>query len=111
MASPERLVRAEEDITAIGDTVLDIKATVDTHAETLSGHGRDLADIKATLATITSTLGEILAAIRPAKSPRFSSGGLGHPKNPRPSESVTARVTSSGGWRVSHGAMWRRCGA
>jgi hypothetical protein len=32
----------------------------------LSGHGRDLADIKATLATITSPLGEILAAIRPA---------------------------------------------
>ncbi len=88
MASPKRLVRAEEDITAISDTVLDIKATVDAHTETLSEHGRDLADIKATvdahtetlsehgrdladikgtLATITSTLGEILTAIRPAK--------------------------------------------
>jgi chromosome segregation ATPase len=95
MASPERLVRAEEDITAISDTVLDIKATVDAHTETLSEHGRDLvdikgtlsehgrdlvdikgtlsehgrdlADMKGTLATITSTLGEILTAIRPAK--------------------------------------------
>jgi ABC-type transporter Mla subunit MlaD len=81
MASPDRLVRAEEDITAISDTVLDIKATVDAHTETLSEHGRDLADvkgtlsehgrdladIKGTLATITSTLGEILTAIRPAK--------------------------------------------
>ncbi len=67
MASPERLVRAEEDITAIGDTVVDIKATVDAHTETLSSHGRDLADIKGTLATITSTLGEILTAIHPAE--------------------------------------------
>lgn len=67
MASPERLMRAEEDITAISDTVLDIKATVDSHTETLSGHGRDLTDIKGTLATITNTLGEILAAIRPAE--------------------------------------------
>lgn len=67
MASPERLVRAEEDIIAISDTVLDIKATVDAHTDTLSTHGRDLADIKDILATITSTLDEILTAIRPAK--------------------------------------------
>jgi hypothetical protein len=67
MASPERLVRAEEDIAAIGDTVLDIKATVDAHTETLASHGRDLTDIKVTLAAITSTLGEILTAIRPAE--------------------------------------------
>jgi hypothetical protein len=33
----------------------------------LSTHGRDLADIKGILATITSTLDEILTAIRPAK--------------------------------------------
>jgi hypothetical protein len=67
VASPERLVRAEEDIIAISDTVLDIKATVDAHTDTLSAHGRDLADIKGILATITSTLDEILTAIRPAK--------------------------------------------
>lgn len=76
MASPERLLRAEEDIAAIGDTVLDIKATVDTHTEMLSGHGRilsehsrDLADIKGTLATITTTLSEILTVIRPEGRP------------------------------------------
>ena len=66
MASAERLVRAQEDITAISDTVLDIKATVDAHTGTLSGHGRDLADIKSTLAMITGTLGEILTMIRPS---------------------------------------------
>ncbi|MGH3611373.1 MAG: hypothetical protein ACRDRK_01875 [Pseudonocardia sp.] len=65
MVATERLVRAEEDITAISDTVLDIRATVGAHTETLSEHGRDLTDIRSTLVTITSTLGEILTAIRP----------------------------------------------
>ncbi len=88
MASPERLMRAEEDITAISDTVLDIRATVNAHTDTLSTHGQELAGITATvnahtdtlsthgqelagirgaLTTITSTLDEILTAIRPAK--------------------------------------------
>lgn len=66
MASTERLVRAEEDITAISHTVLDIQETVDAHTRTLDAHSRDLADIKGTLTTITSTLDEILTAIRPA---------------------------------------------
>ena len=67
VASPERLMRAEEDITAISDTVLDIRATVNAHTDTLSTHGRELAGIRGALATITSTLDEILTAIRPAK--------------------------------------------
>jgi hypothetical protein len=46
MASPERLMRAEEDITALSYTILDIKGT---------------------LKTIMNTLGEVLSAIRPAK--------------------------------------------
>ncbi|MGH3852351.1 MAG: hypothetical protein ACRDR6_02395 [Pseudonocardiaceae bacterium] len=52
--------------TAIGDAVLDIKATVDAHSETLAEHSQVLADIKGTLASIMSTLGEILTKISPA---------------------------------------------
>ncbi len=48
MAGPEqvswRVERAEQDITAIWDTTLDIKETVDGHTETLAEHGRTLAD-------------------------------------------------------------------
>jgi hypothetical protein len=44
MTRPElshRLGRAEEDLTAVSDTVLDIRETVDRHTETLAGHGRE----------------------------------------------------------------------
>ena len=60
MASPEqvsrRVERAEQDITAISDTTLDIKETVDGHTETLAEHGRKLDDITGRLDTITGRL-------------------------------------------------------
>jgi hypothetical protein len=45
MASPElsrRVKRAEDDLTAISDTVLDIKETVDRHTGILAEHGQML---------------------------------------------------------------------
>ena len=62
MASPEqvsrRVERAEQDITAISDTTLDIKETVDGHTETLAQHGRTLAEHGRTLAEHGRTLAE-----------------------------------------------------
>ncbi|BBG05745.1 hypothetical protein C8E95_7109 [Pseudonocardia autotrophica] len=62
MAGPDlsrRVERAEEDVTAISDTVLEIKETVDRHTETLEAHGRELAAIRET----QSQHGEVLAEI------------------------------------------------
>ena len=60
MASPEqvsrRVERAEQDITAISDTTLDIKETVDGHTETLAQHGRTLAEHGRKLDGITGRL-------------------------------------------------------
>ncbi|MGH3932161.1 MAG: hypothetical protein ACRDTF_19540 [Pseudonocardiaceae bacterium] len=70
MASPElsrRVNRVEEDLTAIADTVLDIKKTVDRHTRTLADHGRTLADHGRILADHGRILAEHsgeLAAIR-----------------------------------------------
>ena len=62
MASPEqgsrRVERAEQDITAISDTTLDIKETVDGHTETLAQHGRTLAEHGRTLAEHGRTLAQ-----------------------------------------------------
>lgn len=63
MTSPElsrRVERAEEDLLAISDTVLDIKETVDQHTEILAAHGRELAAHGRELAAH----GRELAAIR-----------------------------------------------
>ncbi|MGH3927333.1 MAG: hypothetical protein ACRDTJ_11155 [Pseudonocardiaceae bacterium] len=46
MAIPDlsrRVARTEEDLAAIADTMLEIKATVDRHTDTLAAHGRELA--------------------------------------------------------------------
>jgi plasmid stabilization system protein ParE len=77
MTRPElsrRVERAEEDLTAIFDTVLDIQKTVDrhtemfaVHTETLAAHTETLAAHTETLAGHTETLvvhGRELAAIR-----------------------------------------------
>ncbi len=60
MAGPEqvsrRVARAEQDITAISVTTLDIKETVDGHTETLAEHGRTLADHGRKLDDITGRL-------------------------------------------------------
>ena len=62
MASPEqvsrRVERAEQDITAISDTTLDIKETVDGHTETLAEHGRMLVEHGRTLVEHGRTLAE-----------------------------------------------------
>jgi hypothetical protein len=62
-----RVDRAEEDLTAISDTVLDIKETVDQHTETLAqhtetlgAHGRELAAIRQTQVQHGEVLAEIL---------------------------------------------------
>ena len=54
-----RVDRAEEDLTAISDTVLDIKDTVDRHTVTLDEHGRELAAIR----EAQSRHGEVLVEI------------------------------------------------
>ncbi|MGH3624551.1 MAG: hypothetical protein ACRDQ5_22650 [Sciscionella sp.] len=50
MASPEQLSRrvnrAEQNITAISDTLLDVQETVHAHTETLADHGRQLGEIR-----------------------------------------------------------------
>ncbi|TWE11126.1 hypothetical protein [Prauserella muralis] len=50
MASPEQLARrmdrAEEDLTALSDTLLDIRDTVHGHTTTLAEHGRALGEIQ-----------------------------------------------------------------
>lgn len=66
MTRPElsrRVERAEEDLTAIFDTVLDIKETVDRHIETLAVHGRELAAIRETQAQHGEVLAEILRRV------------------------------------------------
>ena len=55
-----RVERAEEDVTAISDTVLEIKETVDRHTATLDAHGRELAAIRQTQAEHGQVLAEIL---------------------------------------------------
>ncbi|MDN5916486.1 MAG: hypothetical protein L0I76_15525 [Pseudonocardia sp.] len=54
-----RVDRAEEDVTAISDTVLEIKETVDRHTAALEAHGHELAAIRET----QSQHGEVLAEI------------------------------------------------
>lgn len=65
-----RVDRAENDLTAISDTVIEIKETVDVHtrelgeirqeqerqARTQAGHGDQLTSIQQTLATILQRL-------------------------------------------------------
>jgi hypothetical protein len=67
MASPEqvsrRVGRAEQDITAISDTVLDIKETVDGHTETLDEHGRKLDEITGRLDTLETRVSQGFAEI------------------------------------------------
>lgn len=51
MSQPDlarRIDRAEQDVTAVADTVVDIKETVDEHTATLAEHGRQLATIQET---------------------------------------------------------------
>jgi hypothetical protein len=63
MTRPElsrRVGRAEEDLTAVSDTVLDIKETVDRHTETLAVHGRELTVIRETQVQHGEVLAEIL---------------------------------------------------
>lgn len=60
-----RVERAEEDVTAISDTVLEIKETVDRHTATLDAHGRELAAIRATQAQHGEVLAEILRRLDP----------------------------------------------
>lgn len=67
VASPEqvsrRVERAEQDITAISDTVLDIKETVGAHTETLAEHGRKLDAIHGRLEVLESRMEEGFAEI------------------------------------------------
>ncbi|MGH4020325.1 MAG: hypothetical protein ACRDT0_14045 [Pseudonocardiaceae bacterium] len=67
MASPEqvsrRVERAEQDITAISDTALDIKEAVDGHTETLAEHGRKLDDITGRLDTLETRIDQGFAEI------------------------------------------------
>lgn len=67
MASPEqvsrRVNRAEHDIAAISDTVLDIKETVDGHTETLAEHGRKLDVITGRLDALENRMEEGFAEI------------------------------------------------
>ena len=67
MASPEqvsrRVERAEQDITAISDTTLDIKETVDDHTETLAEHGRKLDGITGRLDTLETRINQGFAEI------------------------------------------------
>jgi septal ring factor EnvC (AmiA/AmiB activator) len=81
MASPEQVVRrverAEQDITAIGDTLLDIKQTVDSHTEelaairatlgehgrTLAEHGRKLDGLDGRMGTLEERLGAVESTV------------------------------------------------
>ncbi|MGH3973907.1 MAG: hypothetical protein ACRDS9_11380 [Pseudonocardiaceae bacterium] len=69
MAIPDlsrRVARTEEDLAAIADTMLEIKATVDRHTDTLAAHGRELAAHGRELTAIRETQaqhGEALAEI------------------------------------------------
>ena len=67
MASPEQVIRrverAEQDITAISDTTLDIKETVDGHTETLAEHGRKLDGIAGRLDTLETRINRGFAEI------------------------------------------------
>jgi chromosome segregation ATPase len=81
MASPEQVVRrverAEQDITAISDTLLDIKETVDSHTEelaairatqgehgrTLAEHGRKLDGLDGRMGTLEERLGALESTV------------------------------------------------
>ncbi|MGH4019782.1 MAG: hypothetical protein ACRDT0_11210 [Pseudonocardiaceae bacterium] len=67
MASPEqvsrRVDRAEQDLTAISHTVLDIKETVDGHTETLAEHGRKLDAITGRLDVLEGRMEEGFAVL------------------------------------------------
>jgi chromosome segregation ATPase len=59
MTRPElsrRVERAEEDLTAMFDTVLDIKETVDRHTEILAVHGHKLDSLKENQDTFRESL-------------------------------------------------------
>jgi uncharacterized coiled-coil protein SlyX len=60
MVTPEqvsrRIDRAEQDITAIADTVLEIKDTVEAHTETLAEHGHKLDTITTSLDGVEARL-------------------------------------------------------
>ncbi|MQA08135.1 MAG: hypothetical protein GEU98_06195 [Pseudonocardiaceae bacterium] len=70
MSQPDlsrRVDRTESDLTAIADTVVDIKETADAHTTTLAEHGRELGEIRqeqerqaVTLADIQQTLTAIV---------------------------------------------------
>ncbi|PXY16497.1 hypothetical protein BAY59_38455 (plasmid) [Prauserella coralliicola] len=67
MASPDplsgRMTRAEEDITAVSDTLLDIQETVHGHTDTLAEHGRALGEIRQEQERQAAKLDEIAAGL------------------------------------------------
>ncbi|WP_130348214.1 hypothetical protein [Herbihabitans rhizosphaerae] len=85
MASPElsrRVDRQAEDLQAIGDTVLDIKATVDRHSRELVGIRRvqtehsqqlaalrsDVTEIRSDVTGLRSELGEVRSGLSEVRS-------------------------------------------
>lgn len=58
-----RVDRTESDLTAIADTVVEIKETVEQHSDTLAEHGRQLTAIQDTQREHGATLNAILARL------------------------------------------------
>ncbi len=60
---PRRVERTEEDLTAVSDTVLEIKDVVDQHTETLAGIRTEVGAVNARLDALETRVTEGFAEV------------------------------------------------